>query len=104
MQTQGLRSGVVPYSSTLSALRRIAHEEGIRGLYRLIFCFFNHSNSILFWNNVGTVSFFYLMMILVVCSGLVPALAGVSHVAIQFPTYEKIKLYLADQGMPMFTL
>ncbi|KAI3669828.1 hypothetical protein L6452_41253 [Arctium lappa] len=54
-KTQGMRTGLMPYRGTLSALRRIAQEEVV--LY----------------------------------------LADISHIAIQFPAYEKIKSYLASR-------
>lgn len=99
VKTQGMRTSVMPYRSTLSALRRIAHEEGVRGLYRLVK--WNHANSMGAWICVKEIisgSLLFIFLFLVINSGLVPAMAGISHVAIQFPTYEKIKIYLADRG------
>ncbi|KAK4355643.1 hypothetical protein RND71_024614 [Anisodus tanguticus] len=96
LQTQGMRTGFEPYRGTLSALRRIACEEGIHGLYRSVFAFLKFV-ALNVSNCLSTTVFadFYCFL---VESGLVPALAGVSHVAIQFPTCEKIKIYLAKRA------
>ncbi|THF95907.1 hypothetical protein TEA_024415 [Camellia sinensis var. sinensis] len=90
--TQGMRPGVVPYTGIFPALRRIAHEEGIRGMYR-------HGM------RPGVVPYTGIFPALRriareegirgMYSGLLPSLAGISHVAIQFPAYEEIKSYLA---------
>ncbi|KAK2649562.1 hypothetical protein Ddye_017051 [Dipteronia dyeriana] len=97
LQTQGMRAGVVPYRSTLSALRRIAHEEGIRGWYRFCVIIHYYKTMIMNFFLVEKLSSLMYFIVCVMNSGLVPALAGISHVAIQFPTYETIKLYLADR-------
>lgn len=89
-----MRFGVDVYKGTLSALRRIVREEGIRGLYRFVFFLHNKTSSILHWFGGWHGEF---------NSGIVPALAGISHVVIQFPAYEKIKLYLTKRGIYSFS-
>lgn len=89
---------MVPYRSTFSALRRIAHEEGIRGLYRFLYYLHSLRTMVVLFSFELQVWFNCGFDFFVITSGLVPALAGISHVAIQFPTYERIKLYLADRG------
>lgn len=88
-QTQGMRPGVVPYKNIFSALRRIAHEEGFRGWYRSVLIQLSKLRTI--YENWNLIS-------LLLYSGLLPSLAGISHVAIQFPAYERIKFYLATKG------
>lgn len=100
-----MKSGVLPYRNTVSALKRIASEEGIRGLYRFALYYYVAILINVFYMEKSIIRIFYstLTFDTVFCSGLVPALAGVSHVAIQFPTYEKIKSYLASRGNCLIT-
>lgn len=88
-QTQGMRQGVVPYKNIFSALRRIAHEEGFRGWYRSV---------LIQLKKLQTTYENWHLIFFLLYSGLLPSLAGISHVAIQFPCYERIKFYLATKG------
>jgi hypothetical protein len=38
------------------------------------------------------------------CSGLLPSLVGVAHVAIQFPLYEALKSHIAEDGKQLTPL
>ena len=100
---------MVPYTGVLSALQRILHEEGLRGLYRSVIEFHSAWNNLkaYFFNcnlktdllfgfpfTIGAIIFIFIIW----NSGVLPSLAGISHVAIQFPAYEKIKSYMAKKG------
>lgn len=41
---------------------------------------------------------------MVLSSGMVPSLVGVSHVVIQLPLYEQIKYYMAKKGNLLLVL
>eukprot|EP00897_Mesotaenium_endlicherianum_P007146 jgi/Mesen1/645/ME000109S10870 len=135
--TQNLRgTEFVPYKGTFSALRRIAHEEGIRGLYSPGGSGDEDSDGgqdgdrdnwdrdrdgdedgyedrkgdgtramrkglrrkAKDWVPGCLLSSTFENVFVYIDSGIVPALAGISHVAIQFPVYEIIKERLADRA------
>ncbi|CAG8441703.1 3128_t:CDS:2 [Ambispora leptoticha] len=92
-----IRGAAMPiYKGTGGTLRRIWREEGIRGLYRglgptlygylptwaIYFTAYDYFKATLAEGMRG----FY--------KGLGPSLMGVSHVAVQFPLYEKMKVWL----------
>lgn len=56
-----------------------------------------------FWN-ISCTKYCAMFLPLVLSSGILPSLVGVSHVAIQFPAYEKIKHYMAKKGDLLFLL
>ncbi|CAI5467904.1 unnamed protein product [Closterium sp. Yama58-4] len=92
LQTQGLRPHRLPYKGTVSALVRIFREEGVAGLYSTP----GHTGNIL--------SFPLSPFSASLLQWVVPALAGVSHVAIQFPLYEHLKQTMAERARVLLSL
>ena len=45
-----------------------------------------------------------VLLTICACSGLLPSLVGVAHVAIQFPLYEALKSHIAEDGKPLTPL
>ncbi|XP_020521604.1 nicotinamide adenine dinucleotide transporter 2, mitochondrial isoform X2 [Amborella trichopoda] len=107
LQVHGLPKHAQGGSLIVASLKQIVKTEGVRGLYRGL------SPTVLAllpnWATQGmrsgVVPYGSILSSLRriaheegirgLYSGLLPALAGVSHVAIQFPVYEKLKAYLA---------
>lgn len=84
-QTQKIESlEINKYNSIFGTLKIIVKEEGFQALWKGIIDFY-----------INTLNIYFN-------KGLTPQLIGVSHVAIQFPLYEKLKKYFIIKSKIFF--